>query len=69
MPDASFLMLTVGPVSIAVNADRETKRISEVQLERKWETRRAVAAARSEVRYGVALGVTVDWRPGMRVEW
>lgn len=68
MTDTSFLMLTVGPVSLMVNADRETKGISEAQLERKWETRRAVAAARCEARPRVTLGVSVDWSPEMRVE-
>ena len=69
MPDASFLMLTVGPVSLMLNADRETKGISEAQLERKWETQRAVAAASCEARPRATLGVSVDWSPGTRVEW
>ncbi len=68
MPDTSFLMLTVGPVSLMVNADRETKGISEAQLARKWEVQRAVAAARSDTRPRVTLGVTVDWSPEIRVE-
>lgn len=68
MPDASFLMLTVGPVSLIVSADRETKGISEAQLKRKWETQRAVLLVRSGAGHGVTLGATVDWRPEMRVE-
>jgi len=69
MPDTSFLMLTVGPVSLIVSADRATKGISEAQLERTWETRRAVASSRCEARHRMTLGVTLGRRPEMRVEW
>ena len=68
MADTSFLMLTVGPLSLMVNADRVTKGISEAQLERKWETRRAIAAARPEAHPRTTLGVSVDWSPKIRVE-
>ncbi len=64
MSDTNLLMLSIGPVSVMVNADREAKGISEAQLTRKWETRRAVRERRTARRTTVA----VDCHPALRVE-
>lgn len=68
MLDANLLMLSIGPVSAMVKADRESKGISEAQLARKWEIRRAASETRNEARRRATVGVTVDCGPTMRVE-
>jgi uncharacterized protein (DUF2342 family) len=67
MLDTSFLVLTVGPVSLVVNAERATKGISEAQLERKWKMRRASRTERSAA-HRTTVGVAVDRSPEIRVE-
>lgn len=67
MSDANLLMLAIGPVSAIVKADRESKGISEAQLMRTWEARRAICESREATRR-TALGVAIDWNPAIRVE-
>jgi len=64
----NLLMLSIGPVSVMVKSDRESKGISEAQLARKWEMRRSASATRNEARRQVMVGVTVDWSQTVRVE-
>jgi len=68
MLDTNLLMLSIGPVSVMVKADRQSKGISEAQLARKWEMRRSASATGNEARRRVTVGVTVDCGPTMRVE-
>ncbi len=69
MSDANLLMLAIGPVSAIVKADRQSKGISEAQLKRKWETKRATDSTQTETSRQVQVGLSVDWHPTMRVEW
>ncbi len=68
MLDANLLMLGIGPASAIINADRETKGISEAQLARKWETQRLLAAPHAEAARRLAVRTTVDWNHTVRVE-
>lgn len=68
MSNTNLLMLSIGPVSVMVKADRQSKGISEAQLARKWEMRRAASAMRNETRRRVTVGVAVDCGPTVRVE-
>ena len=68
MLDTNLLMLSIGPVSVMVKADRQSKGISEAQLARKWEMRRSASATWNEARRRVTVGVAVDCGPTMRVE-
>jgi hypothetical protein len=68
MSDANLLLLSIGPVSAMVSADRETKGISEAQLARKWEMRRSASATRKESRRGARVDVAVDCGATLRVE-
>ena len=68
MSDTNLLMLSIGPVSAMVKADRESKGISEEQLARKWEMSRSGSAMRNKARRRVTVGVAVDCRPTVRVE-
>ncbi len=68
MLDTNLLMLSIGPVSAMVKADRESKGISEAQLARKWETQRLLAAPRAEAARRMAVRMTVDWNHTVRVE-
>ena len=69
MSDANLLMLAIGPVSAIVKADRQSKGISEAQLERKWETNRVTDTTQTKTSRQFRVGLSVDWHPTMRVEW
>jgi hypothetical protein len=68
MSDATLLMLAIGPVSVMVKADRQSKGISEGQLARKWEMLRSASTTRNEARRRVTVDVAVDCGPTLRVE-
>lgn len=68
MPDATLLLLSIGPVSAMVKADRRSKGISEAQLARNWKMRRSASATRNEAHRRVTTGVAVDCGPNLRVE-
>jgi hypothetical protein len=68
MSNANLLMLSIGPVSLMVNADRQSKGISEAQLARKWEMQRSLASSRAEGDRRMAFRITVDWNPTVPVE-
>jgi len=67
MSDASLLMLSLGPVALSIWADRESKGISDAQLERKWAIDRAASAAASHGRR-TRFRVAVECAPTVRVE-
>jgi hypothetical protein len=69
MPDATLLLLSIGPVSAMVRADRRSKGISEAQLARKWKMRRSASATRNEAHRRVTVGAAVDCGPNLRVEY
>ena len=69
MSDANLLMLSIGPASVIVRADRESKGISETQLVRKREIERSTASVRDDSRHRLTLGLSLDWCPRIRVEW
>jgi hypothetical protein len=67
MSNQNLLMLCIGPVSVMVKTDRQSKGVSEAQLMRKWEARRAICQSREAARR-TTVGVTVDWSPVVQVE-
>jgi len=67
MSDANLLMLSLGPVAIHVKVDRESKGISDAQLERKWAIDRTALDATLNVRRS-RIGVAVECAPPVRVE-
>ena len=67
MLDTNLLMLGIGPVSVIVRADRQSKGISEAQLEQKREIDRALET-RGRATRRAAVRVTVDLDPMVRVE-
>jgi len=67
MSEGNLLTITLGPLSLAIRADRETEKITETPSKRKSETRRAAPRCKTGDRE--PLGIIVGWRPGMQVEW
>jgi hypothetical protein len=68
MSDANLLLLSIGPASMMVAADRESKGISEAQLARKWEIQRSASTTPEALRRRVRVDVAVDCGPTLRVE-
>ena len=68
MSDANLLMLAIGPASMIVRADRESKGISETQLVRKWEAERSTADAQGNSRRRAAPVLALDGCPRVRIE-
>jgi len=67
MSDACLLMLSLGPIAVYVKVDRESKGISDDQLERKWANDRTTLATTSNGRRP-RVGVAVGCSPTVRVE-
>ncbi len=66
MSDTDLLLLSIGPTKAIIEAHRESRGISEAQLERTWALRRGSSAARTDKH---SHNAGVDWRPTVRVRY